>query len=138
MTSNKLVLQVNNMHVKICTLCKLHIKGVLRRHYKDHHTEEELQEAILMEKGRGIPDLEIGQKFGVTFRYIERLITKKKGISLSTLKVTKKIKSLCPKSFSEEQTTVWSFKSRGHWATHSGEYRSNGSPYIPGDVIVKY
>ena len=42
-------------------------------------TEEELQNAILNEKERGIPDLEIGQKYGVTFRYIEHLITKKKG-----------------------------------------------------------
>jgi len=37
-------------------------------------TEKELQEAILREKERGTPDLEIGHKYGVTFRYIERLI----------------------------------------------------------------
>jgi len=39
-------------------------------------TEKELQEAILQEKARGTLDLEIGQKYGVTFRYIERLITR--------------------------------------------------------------
>lgn len=33
-------------------------------------TKKELQEAILQEKTRGTPDLEIGQKYGVTFRYI--------------------------------------------------------------------
>lgn len=37
-------------------------------------TDKELQEAILQEKARGISDLEIGQKYRVTFRYIERLI----------------------------------------------------------------
>jgi len=39
-------------------------------------TEEDLKKAILQEKAIGTPDLEIGQKYGVTFRYIERLITK--------------------------------------------------------------
>ena len=33
---------------------------------------------------------------------------------------------------------VWSFKQRGSWATHSGEYRGNWSPYIPRNVILKY
>jgi len=101
-------------------------------------TEEELQEAILKEKAKGTPDLEIGQKYGVTFRYIERLITRSQGLNISALKVSKKIKTLHPKDFKEEQTTVWSFKQRGAWATHSGEYRGNWSPYIPRNVILKY
>jgi hypothetical protein len=86
-------------------------------------SEKELEEAILQEKAKGTPDLEIGQKYGVTFRYIERLITKSHGLNVSTLKVSKKVKTLYPKDFKEEQTTVWSFKQRGKWATHSGEYR---------------
>jgi len=101
-------------------------------------TKKELQEAILQEKARGTPDLEIGQKYGVTFRYIERLITKSKGINVSSLNVSKKVKTLYPKNFKEEQTTVWSFKQRGNWATHNGEYRGNWSPYIPRNVILKY
>lgn len=55
-------------------------------------TERELQEAILEEKARGTPDLEIGQKYGVTFKYIERLITKTQGLNISALKVSKKNK----------------------------------------------
>ena len=101
-------------------------------------TEEELKEAILQEKARGTPDLEIGQKYGVTFRYIEKLITKSQGVNISSFKVSKKVKILYPKSFKEEQTTVWSFKQRGNWATHSGEYRGNWSPYIPRNVVLKY
>ena len=54
------------------------------------------------------------------------------------MKVSKKIKTLYPKDFKEEQTTIWSFKQRGKWATHSGEYRGNWSPYIPRNVILKY
>jgi len=100
--------------------------------------EKELQEKILKEKTRGVPDQEIGRKYGVTFRYIEKLITKTQGVNVSVLKSSKKVKTLYPKDFKEEQTTVWSFKQRGSWATHSGEYRGNWSPYIPRNVILKY
>ncbi len=105
---------------------------------KNYKSEKELQLAILQEKAKGTPDLEIGKKYGVTFRYIEKIITKSQGINISALKVSKKIKRLYPKDFKEEQTTVWSFKQRGDWATHSGEYRGNWSPYIPRNVILKY
>src|SRR3989338_1678734 len=138
MGHNKLLLLGNEANLQTCPLCKQNIEGGLRRHYKGRHSEEELQEAILSEKGRGTPDVDIGRTFGVTFRYIERLITKKTGISVSALKVTKRIKTFYPQNFAEEQTTVWSFKSRGNWATHSGEYRGNWSPYIPRNVILKY
>lgn len=53
-------------------------------------TERELQEAILQEKARGITDLEIGKKYGVTFRRIEQLITRSQGLNVSALKVSKK------------------------------------------------
>jgi len=104
----------------------------------DFKTEKELQEAILQEKARGTPDLEIGQRYGVTYRYIERLITRSEGVNISAFKVSKKVTKLAPKDFKEEQNTVWSFKQRGNWATHSGEYRGNWSPYIPRNVILKY
>ncbi len=81
-------------------------------------TEEELQAAILEEKARGTPDVEIGRKYGITYRYLERLITKSKGINISALNVTKRVKTLHPRDFQEEQTTVWSFRQRGKWATH--------------------
>jgi DNA modification methylase len=106
-----------------------------KANYKD---EEKLQKAVLLEKTKGTPDIEIGQKYGVTFRYIERLITKSKGVNISVLNASKKIKTLHPKDFKLEQTSVWSFKRRGIWATHSGEYRGNWSPYIPRNVILKY
>ncbi|MEO0122450.1 MAG: DNA methyltransferase [candidate division WOR-3 bacterium] len=100
--------------------------------------EQNLEQAILLEKEKGTPDIEIGRKFGVTYKYIEKVITKAKGINVSGFKDLKKIKILHPKDFIEEQTTVWSFKQRGNWATHSGEYRGNWSPYIPRNVILKY
>ena len=46
-------------------------------------TEKELQKAILQEKTRGTPDIEIGQRYGVTFKYVERLIAKSYGVNVS-------------------------------------------------------
>ena len=43
-----------------------------------------------------------------------------------------------PKDFKMETTTVWNFKDRGNWATHSGKYRGNWSPYIPRNLILRY
>lgn len=43
-----------------------------------------------------------------------------------------------PKRYSYEEFTVWSFPDRGDWATHSGKYRGNWSPYIPRNLVQKY
>ncbi len=45
---------------------------------------------------------------------------------------------LQPNNFELEQTTVWSFPDRGSWATHSGKYRGNWSPYVPRNLILRY
>lgn len=43
-----------------------------------------------------------------------------------------------PEDYKIEESTVWSFPSRGEWATHSGNYRGNWSPFIPRNLINKY
>jgi len=45
---------------------------------------------------------------------------------------------LQPNNFNLEQTTIWSFPKRGNWATHSGKYRGNWSPYIPRNLMLRY
>ena len=45
---------------------------------------------------------------------------------------------LHPNNFKLESTTVWSFPDRGSWATHSGKYRGNWSPYVPRNLILRY
>lgn len=45
---------------------------------------------------------------------------------------------LKPDKFSLEHTNMWSFPDRGDWATHSGAYRGNWSPYIPRNIILRY
>ncbi|WP_145078835.1 TRM11 family SAM-dependent methyltransferase [Sedimentibacter saalensis] len=46
--------------------------------------------------------------------------------------------NLQPDNFSLETTTLWSFPDRGKWATHSGDFRGNWSPYIPRNIILRY
>lgn len=40
--------------------------------------------------------------------------------------------------FNLEETTIWSFKNRGNWATHKGDYPGNWSPYVPRNLILRY
>lgn len=46
--------------------------------------------------------------------------------------------NLQPNNFVLEPTTIWSFRDRGSWATHSGQYRGNWSPYVPRNLILRY
>lgn len=43
-----------------------------------------------------------------------------------------------PDIFKLEDTSVWSFKIRGSWATHKGDYRGNCPPQVPRNLILKY
>jgi len=43
-----------------------------------------------------------------------------------------------PNNFALEQTSVWSFKERGAWATHKGDYRGNSPPQVQRNLIIKY
>lgn len=45
---------------------------------------------------------------------------------------------LQPSDFELETSTVWSFKSRGSWATHSSDYRGNWSPRVVRNLILRY
>ncbi len=97
-----------------------------------------IEKDILKDKERGLTDVELGKKYKITYRQLEKIIRKSVGVSVSVIRTEKKIKTFYPKDFKQETTTVWSFKNRGNWATHSGEYRGNWSPYIPRNVILKY
>jgi methylase of polypeptide subunit release factors len=43
-----------------------------------------------------------------------------------------------PVDFEFETSTVWSFRSRGAWATHSSDYRGNWSPLVVRNLILRY
>ncbi|GAB4534425.1 MAG: hypothetical protein Kow0063_17500 [Anaerolineae bacterium] len=121
-----------------CPLCCENVDSNLRSHIVDVHGEEEFRRAVLADKERGMPDPEIGERYGISFGTLEQLITEAYGVNVSVLKRPKCIRRWQPPNFREETTTVWSFKQRGDWATHDGRYRGNWSPYIPRNVLLKY
>lgn len=45
---------------------------------------------------------------------------------------------MAEEKFELETNTVWSFPSRGKWATHDAKYRGNFSPYIAKNIILRY
>jgi DNA modification methylase len=115
------------------------IETSLVSHIRSEHGEEALRKAILADKRNGMPDPQIGDKYGISFSYLERVITQEYGTNISTITRKKaKITQWEPKTFQPEPTTVWSFKNRGKWATHDGRYRGNWSPYIPRNLILRY
>lgn len=99
---------------------------------------KEIVQAIIKAKEQGLSDVEIGRRFGVSFKQLERILTEHYGANISSRSRTKRIKYWSPRGFSEERTTVWSFKNRGDWATHNPSFRGNWSPYIPRNIILKY
>jgi len=48
------------------------------------------------------------------------------------------VKTLEPKEFEQECTTVWSFKRRGSWATHKSKYRGNWAPEVVRNLLIRY
>ncbi len=48
------------------------------------------------------------------------------------------MKVLNPDNFEQECTTIWSFKRRGKWATHSSKYRGNWSPEVVRNLLLRY
>jgi len=122
----------------ICPICQLFIPSQLKHHISIEHSDEELAQAVIKAKSRGMTDEEIGRTFGITFRKLEKIITEALGANFTPSISPRKIKRWSPEDFRKETTTVWSFKKRGDWATHNPHYRGNWSPYIPRNIILKY
>jgi DNA modification methylase len=40
--------------------------------------------------------------------------------------------------FNLETKTLWSFKARGEWGTHKGDYPGNWTPFVPKNIILRY
>jgi len=80
---------------QVCSLCKTEVEGALSSHFKVAHTVKSFEKAILSDVDKGAPDVEIGRKYGITFRYLEKLITRAKGVNVGFVK-HKKVKTLEP------------------------------------------
>ena len=59
-----------------CPICKAEVEGALSFHFKESHTVKSFEKAILTDVDKGMPDVKIGRKYGITFRYLEKLITR--------------------------------------------------------------
>ncbi len=122
----------------VCPICGTIRSKPIGEHIRTEHGEQAFIQAVLDAKRAGVNDAEIGERFGITFRQLEHIVTQAYGMNLSVLSRPKRIRSWAPPSFQLETTTVWSFKQRGNWATHDGRYRGNWSPYIPRNLILRY
>lgn len=120
-----------------CPICGAKYPKTLGDHVREVHDEATLKEMIFQDKQNGVPDVELGTRYRISYTYLQKLITEKLGTNVSLIK-PKKIKTWEPKDFSFEASSVWSFRSRGNWATHDGRYRGNWSPFIPRNIILRY
>jgi hypothetical protein len=93
-----------------CPVCAANIAAPLAEHIKQAHGEDALKRAVLADKQRGMSDPHIGAKYGIFFRYLERVITQATGTNVSVLARPKRTTHWQPKEFRLETTTVWSFK----------------------------
>jgi len=122
----------------VCPVCGLEQDKPVSIHIRQQHGEQAFVQAVLDAKRAGMSDAQIGQQFGIAFKQLERIITEAVGVNISTLSHRKRVKIWEPMDFRLENTTIWSFKQRGSWATHDGRYRGNWSPYIPRNLILRY
>ena len=97
-----------------------------------------IEQLVLEAKRAGLSDAEIGRRFGLSLRRIERIVTESVGVNVSDLSCRRRIRRWEPADFHMEDTTVWSFPQRGDWATHNARYRGNWSPFIPRNLILRY
>ena len=72
----------------------------------------------------------------------QRFIAMRDSVTIENAKVvlpmTWQVRRFAPAEFVPEEWTVWTFPQRGDWATHSGDYRGNWSPFIPRNLIQKF
>jgi len=92
------------------------------------------------EKGNSIK--EIANNYFVTQKFIKEVLKHSQFLLKEEEKnytpANNKLRTWAPENFFLETTTVWSFPDRGSWATHSGKYRGNWSPFIPRNIILRY
>lgn len=125
-----------------CKFCSQNIpSNKYLTHLKTEHpvSYDEFNETLMSLNNLGTPINEIAENLGVTQKLVKENINILME-SEANYEICKPliIKEWEPKNFKLEATTVWSFKDRGKWATHSGKYRGNWSPYIPRNLILRY
>lgn len=126
----------------ICQYCS---KRVSSKNYIEHLSinhpflHEEFNESIMHMNNLGMSISDISDELNLSNKIIlDNLNLLMESESNYEILKPINIKEWEPKDFKMEATTIWSFKDRGKWATHSGKYRGNWSPYIPRNLILRY
>ncbi|WP_084758031.1 DNA methyltransferase [Defluviitalea phaphyphila] len=125
-----------------CIFCgnKLYKKEYLEHLYNEHvYQFEEIINYIVELNNKGYSIKEIKEYVNLPEQFLfNKLETLREDGGIYSIKKPLRIATWEPKDFALEATTVWSFPDRGKWATHSGKYRGNWSPYIPRNIILRY
>lgn len=126
---------------KECRFCKNKFsKTTYIEHLKNEHFSE-FQEVVneIKMNSNGSTYKELSEKYYIPQKFIKKhiLVLRENESIYSTNNTKKKIKWE-PENFKIQATTVWGFPDRGKWATHTGKYRGNWSPYIPRNIILRY
>jgi len=128
---------VKQMGKKVeCLYCgQKYTRAQYPEHLEESHHEDYLKliESIKNDLGNGLSLKEVAVNHNVTEQFV-----KKTGQAKNCPVKDAGIQRWEPENFNLETTTVWSFPDRGDWATHSGKYRGNWSPFIPRNVILRY
>jgi len=113
-------------------------------HIEEYHTDQfrKMVEDIKNDVENNLSIAEISNKYFITQRFIKSIFHKMPySVSEQLIRYNSNNKTKFkwePENFNLEISTVWSFPDRGSWATHTGKYRGNWSPYIPRNVILRY
>jgi len=82
------------------------------------------------------------EKFQFEYRNMEKVVEDEMNgpviVGDEKIEPWENIDKLQPDDFSLEESTLWSFKERGDWATHEPSFRGNWSPKVPRNLILRY
>jgi len=66
-----------------CPLCYKYVDSNLRSHIIDVHGEDAFRRAVLADKESGMSDLQIGERYDISFGTLEQIITEAYGANIS-------------------------------------------------------
>lgn len=146
---DEIKIKYENGHRKVKCFCGKICTNSIVPHMKQNHPEVWNEWSIGFAKLRnaGFSYYSIIKKFKTkddlfifTSRVVEHEIQRLTESGRIEIQIPRKerINEWQPKDFRIERVTSWSFKDRGSWAVHQGDYRGNWSPYVPRTLIELY
>lgn len=138
-----------NSQRRVRCFCGEIVNNTIVRHLRKEHPEEWARWGLSFVdlRNEGLYPYQIIRHFRTedgrflfTSSVVQKEITKlveKRGAKLD-LSRKRKIGNWQPKAFVPERSTIWSFKNRGSWSVHKGDYRGNWAPQIPRTLITLY